>query len=211
MNAPVTLDTCAQEPIHIPGSIQPHGALIACRDGVIVQASTNCETLIGVPHANAIGSPLVALFAPASGQALAAAFSTPDRLSEINPLRVATANGAAFDAVLHVATSGQQVVELEPTAEAHVVGFDPRLRAATIRLQRATELGDLYRLAATEVRAITGFDRVMIYRFDADWNGQVVAEDKREDLEAFLGQHYPASDIPAQARLLYTTNPLRMI
>ena len=73
------------------------------------------------------------------------------------------------------------------------------------------ERGRLSEIAAEEVRAITGFDRVMVYRFDADWNGEVVAEAKREDLGSFLGQHYPASDIPAQARKLYTLNWLRFI
>ena len=60
-------------------------------------------------------------------------------------------------------------------------------------------------MLARDVRALTGFDRVMVYRFDRDWNGEVVAEDRRDDLEPFLGLRYPASDIPAQARALYAT------
>ena len=66
-------------------------------------------------------------------------------------------------------------------------------------------------ICAEQVRLLTGFDRVMVYRFDPDWNGEVIAECKREDLEAFLGLHYPASDIPQQARELYTKNWLRFI
>jgi light-regulated signal transduction histidine kinase (bacteriophytochrome) len=61
------------------------------------------------------------------------------------------------------------------------------------------------------VRGLTGFDRVMVYRFDPDWNGEVVAEERRDDLEPFLGLHFPASDIPAQARALYLRNWLRLI
>ncbi|MFT3698082.1 MAG: ATP-binding protein [Kofleriaceae bacterium] len=211
MNAPVTLDTCAQEPIHIPGSIQPHGVLLACRGDVIVQASTNTDSFLGVAHANVVGAPIGSLFQAESAQMIAAAFATPDRLREINPLRVITLGGMPFDAVLHVSSSGQLVVELEPAQGERILGFDPRLRTALIRLQHAIDLDSLYRLAAAEVRSITGFDRVMIYRFDPDWNGEVVAEAKRDGLEPFLGQHYPASDIPEQARRLYTINWLRFI
>jgi light-regulated signal transduction histidine kinase (bacteriophytochrome) len=80
-----------------------------------------------------------------------------------------------------------------------------------VRLQSARDAASLAQIAAEQVRALTGFDRVMVYRFDAEWNGEVVAESKREDLEPFLGLHYPASDIPAQARRLYTINWLRFI
>ena len=80
-----------------------------------------------------------------------------------------------------------------------------------LRLQAATDIDGLCAIAAEEIRALTGFDRVMVYRFDADWNGEVVAEVKRTDLEPFLGLHYPAADIPAQARRLYTLNWLRLI
>jgi two-component system, chemotaxis family, sensor kinase Cph1 len=70
-------------------------------------------------------------------------------------------------------------------------------------LQRLSAAGTLEELTATlarDVRALTGFDRVMVYRFDPEWNGELVAEDRRADLEPFLGLRYPASDIPAQAR-----------
>ncbi len=77
------------------------------------------------------------------------------------------------------------------------------MRASVRRLQSAVDKQDLCNIAAREVRDLTGFDRVMIYRFDADWNGEVVAEARRDDLEPFLGLHYPAADIPAQARRLY--------
>ncbi|HEY4056268.1 MAG TPA: ATP-binding protein [Kofleriaceae bacterium] len=212
MSAPVTLDTCAQEPIHIPGSIQPHGIMFACRNERVVAVSENVAQL-GVAASAVVGTPIAQHFAPESAAALLTAFTQPDRLPEINPLQVMSASGTPFDAVLHVSSSGEHIIEIErrPTAELRPLGFDPRLRAATIRLQRATSLPELYRLAAIEVRAATGFDRVMVYRFDHEWNGEVVAEAKREDLEPFFGLHYPASDIPEQARRLYTINWLRFI
>ena len=66
-------------------------------------------------------------------------------------------------------------------------------------------------MLARDVRTVTGFDRVMVYRFDAEWNGEVIAEDRRDDLEPFFGLRFPASDIPAQARALYATNWMRLI
>jgi len=209
----VTLDTCAQEPIHIPGSIQPHGVLFACRGAelVVAQVSANVETVLGLAVAAVLGKPLASALGSDAATTIAAAFAAPDRLRELNPMRIATAS-AVFDAVLHVAAGGQLVVELELGSPGPItLGFDPRLRASAIRMQRAHDLPTLTQIAADEVRTITGFDRVMIYRFDRDWNGEVVAEAKREDLEPFFGLHYPASDIPEQARRLYTLNWLRFI
>ncbi len=122
--------------------------------------------------------------------------------------------GAAFEAVVHRSATGPLIVELEPCSPAgdpDPGAFDHRLRGSVVRLQSARDASSLAQIAAEQVRALTGFDRVMVYRFDAEWNGEVVAESKREDLEPFLGLHYPASDIPAQARRLYTINWLRFI
>ena len=77
-------------------------------------------------------------------------------------------------------------------------------RGAMARLAAGRSVDHLVSQLASEVRELTGFDRVMVYRFDPEWNGEVVAEEKRDDLDPFLGLHYPASDIPAQARALYT-------
>ncbi|WP_170852384.1 SpoIIE family protein phosphatase [Blastococcus sp. DSM 46786] len=79
------------------------------------------------------------------------------------------------------------------------------------RLSAGATLDELSGVLARDVRALTGFDRVMVYRFDAEWNGEVIAEDRRADLEPLLGLWFPASDIPAQARALYATNWMRLI
>ncbi|HEX2826944.1 MAG TPA: ATP-binding protein [Burkholderiales bacterium] len=216
----VTLDTCDREPIHIPGSIQGHGVLLACSGAglTIVQASANLGGHLGMEADAALGRPLAALLDADSGARIAGA-AREQELRAVNPvLVVASADGKAFDAVLHRPpnTSDTLVVELEPrepsrAGSAGLMPFDPRLRAAMLRLQSAKTVDDLCRIAVEQVRAITGFDRVTIYRFDADWNGEVVAETRRSDLEPFLGLHYPSSDIPAQARRLYTLNWLRHI
>ena len=212
----VTLDTCAQEPIHIPGSVQSHGVLIACRgdDPVVSQVSANVAVHLRVTPESLLGKPLSGVLAAADTARIADAAQS-NRLLEINPLRVTGCNGAQFDAVLHRPADDREllIVELEPR-EAHDESgamFDPRLRTSVLRLQAARDVASVCNVAADEIRAITGFDRVMVYRFDPQWNGEVVAESRREDLEPFLGLHYPASDIPEQARLLYAINWLRFI
>jgi serine phosphatase RsbU (regulator of sigma subunit)/GAF domain-containing protein len=106
------------------------------------------------------------------------------------------------------------VVELEPARGPRPFSFPntyQAVRGTVTELNRATTLQDLYETTARAVRELTGFDRVMVYRYDADHNGEVVAEAKAEGLNSFLGLHYPASDIPAQARALYEKNWLRLI
>jgi light-regulated signal transduction histidine kinase (bacteriophytochrome) len=121
--------------------------------------------------------------------------------------------GRPFDAILH--RSGPYlVVELEPHARAGAStyrDYGTDTHQALLRLQGADSLADLLDAAVGEVRRVTGYDRVMVYRFDVDQHGEVVAEERRADLEPFLGLHYPASDIPAQARRLYVANPIRII
>ncbi|MGC4095172.1 MAG: ATP-binding protein [Polyangiaceae bacterium] len=212
MTEAVTLDTCDREPIHIPGAIQPHGALLACYPGdelLVAQVSANLEQFCGVSAADALGRSVFELFEPAS-QATLRGFYGQRAQRELNPLRLLGTNQRALDAVVH--QSGELLVlELEHGGGQLGGGFDPRLRQAISRLQSAPSADKLCRIAVDEVRALTGFDRVMVYRFDDDWNGEVVAEARRDDLETFLGLHYPASDIPAQARRLYTQNWLRLI
>jgi light-regulated signal transduction histidine kinase (bacteriophytochrome) len=121
--------------------------------------------------------------------------------------------GRPFDAIVHRA-SDLLVVELEPATDAaqgdfRAYGADTH--HAMMRLQSSGSLAELLDDTVSVVRSIAGYDRVMVYRFDEDSHGQVVAEDRAPALEPFLGLHYPASDIPAQARRLYVLNPLRII
>ncbi len=210
MNSTVTLDNCEREPIHVPGAIQPHGVLVACRGPQlrVVRISANAHEFFGRAHGELLGQPLASLFSPGFADEVAALLERV-ALRDANPLPVIASTGIALDAVIH--RSGDLLVlELERRS-GHGGAFDPRLRGALARLQGARDVATLTLIAAREVRELTGFDRVMVYRFDEDWHGQVVAEDKRDDLEPFLGLHYPASDIPAQARALYTRNWLRLI
>ena len=212
----IDLSNCEREPIHLPGSIQPHGVLLGLRepDLTVVQVSANLADLLGVPPDDALGRPVHEVVRGALATALREAAGESSDPSEHYPLSSTVEVGGvpvAVDALLH-RSDGLLVVELEPGAGP--LTFDSTYRAtraAVARVSRAAGPRELYRVAAEEVRRLTGFDRVMVYRFDEDWNGEVVAEDRLESLNSFLGLRYPATDIPAQARALYRRNWLRLI
>lgn len=189
------LAECSLEPIRTPGRIQSHGILLAVDrvTGSIVLASANAGSLLG--------RPLTELGSEALTAAVTAGIVT-------DPIRLELA-GVLREAVLHP-LGALMIVELEPAvtsleyARTSVVG-------AIQRLAGVQDREALRRMAADEVRAITGFDRVLIYRFHADDHGEVVAEARADDMEPYLGLHFPASDIPAQARALYLTKLSRAI
>jgi chemotaxis family two-component system sensor kinase Cph1 len=220
----VDLDNCAREPIHIPGLVQPRGALLALRtdDAVVTQCSANLADVLGISADDALGAPLGdVLGADAARTVLDHVAAGDPRLR--NPLELEIpVRGVAtrFEAMLHHSPGAEGrrppvlVVELEPfsghASLTYTTTYEP-VRDALTALDRATSMAELYEVAVTRVRELTGFDRVMLYHFDADYNGEVVAEAKREDLNAFRGLHYPASDIPPQARALYEKNWIRLI
>ncbi len=214
---PDALDECAREPIHIPGAIQPHGALIALTvpGFEVTHVSRNVDTLLGLPEGSiTIGKDLRQYFSRAVihdlGNTLQAASiaRVPERLHGI-----AVVEGAALVDVIAHATADGAICEFLPAAgpDSGRVDSAALLRAMTARLSRAVNTARLLSLAAQQVRAVTGYDRVMIYRFQADHSGVVVAEALRGGLEPYLGLHYPASDIPPQARELFRRQPLRQI
>ncbi|MEO0936369.1 MAG: GAF domain-containing protein, partial [Cyanobacteria bacterium J06641_2] len=119
-----------------------------------------------------------------------------------------------FDGIVH-RSIGAVILELEPTLstqdDAKFFDFYNLVRTPLSKIQKSSTLSELCNVIVTEIRKITGFDRVMIYRFDEDGAGMVIAEDPREDLDKYLGLRYPATDIPKQAKRLYELNLLRLI
>jgi two-component system, chemotaxis family, sensor kinase Cph1 len=211
------ITNCDKEPIHIPGSIQPHNVLLVLQEPelTIVQVSNNTQSLLGLPPEELLNSNLAALAGQAQTDSLRVCLSHSD-LPSINPLKLNIEIGgqaSTFDGVLH-RTNGCLVLELEPTQTpellplAHVYHI---MSSSASQLQHATSLVQLCQLVVEEMRRVTGFDRVMIYRFDSDRNGEVIAEAKLERLAPYLGLHYPASDIPRQARELYRRTWLRLV
>jgi chemotaxis family two-component system sensor kinase Cph1 len=216
---PTDLDTCDREPIRVPGQVQPHGVLLVVRgqDLRVAQASANTADHFGRPAADLLGRPLAALFGAEPAAALGREIAAADLDDNPLYLRTLTAKAGpghrAFRAVAH-RHDGNLILELEPADAGERVTFQnlyPVVRSFVAGLEKAAGVDEVCRLAAVEVRRITGFDRVMVYRFDPDWNGRVVAEDRADDAASYLGHHFPASDIPAQARDLYRLNRFRLI
>lgn len=204
------LTTCDREPIHIPGSVQPHGVLFVLHepDYRIVQVSDNTGAVIGTPPDTLLDKPLAVLV----GEETVGRIRWAKPLGELNPLSIMI-GGQPFNAVLHCTPGKRLVFEIEPAPPdgMSAVSLYHAIQRATRRLQSAESIPALCQIAAEEIRRVNGFDRVMIYQFDENWNGSVVAEDKIDALEPFLGLRYPASDIPKQARALYKQTPLRLI
>jgi len=207
----VDLLNCADEPIHIPGSIQPHGALLFfTADGALEGWSANAPNMLGI--ALELGTPYAALALPPAALELLLDYIGPGE-PEVTPSMVpVSVNDLDFDCVVHAAF-GRVVAEFEEREASadEVAQFAVKAHASLDRLRRQKTIEGLLSIAVEQIREFTGFDRVMAYRFRPDDSGDVVAEARREDIVPYLGQRYPASDIPAQARRLYVLNTLRSI
>ena len=220
----VDLANCEDEPIHVPGAVQPHGILLALEPDTmrVVMVSANTERMLGLPVEQAVGRTARELL----GGELVDLVSTylSDQLTaesliiwlpascEIDGRRVSGhLSGRETDVTIHE-VDGLVVVELEEFGRPRSTLLTYQsARGAMGRLSSSSDVEELARRLAAEVRDLTLFDRVMVYRFDSEWNGEVIAEVAQPELEPFLGLRYPASDIPAQARRLYTVNWTRLI
>jgi len=211
------LKVCASEPIHQIGSIQPAGVLLAVeRDSFIVRAaSQNLESILHLPADQAIGLPLSGLI----GEEQLVWLHTLISLGHWEGAKVWSVALPAGDKVLthdaQVFLAGDLfIIEIEqwqaPTGDVFHNLFIP-IRDALWKLDSETDLDHYAQMAVEQVRVLTGFDRVMMYRFDSNWDGEVIAESKTEDADSYLGNRFPASDIPPQARELYTRNLVRVI
>ncbi|MFL5541552.1 MAG: GAF domain-containing protein, partial [Longimicrobiaceae bacterium] len=215
-STPIDLTNCDREPIHIPGAVQPYGALRA-RDGdlCVAQVSESVAAHLGVEARALAGTELARVIGPGAAERVGALLPAEEGERAFAGLAAVLSGGAerGFDATLH-RSGGLGVLELEPASEEGRVAperFAGALRAIVRRLDRADTLAELARGVADEMRALTGFDRVWVYRFHEDWHGEIIGESKGEGIESWLGLHYPASDIPAQARALFLRNWVRAI
>ncbi|MBS0298042.1 MAG: GAF domain-containing protein [Proteobacteria bacterium] len=208
----VDLTACDREPIHIPGSIQPHGALLGIvgAEHTIVHASANAAAFLGV--APVLGrTRLGEVVGDGRLEADIAVWLAGDQATMLRSVRVGE---HCFNVVTHRGADDVVLVEFEeaPDSETHTLdALYPRLRHFIEQLQNLSEIAALASTAARQVRELTGFDRVLIYRFDEDGAGTVIGEDRNDALPAYLDLRFPGSDIPKQARELYRLNRTRII
>ncbi|HEY9300474.1 MAG TPA: bacteriophytochrome (light-regulated signal transduction histidine kinase), partial [Phormidium sp.] len=213
----VDLTNCDREPIQIPGAIQPHGVLFVLQEPnlEILQVSNNTLEFFNVPSQQLINQNLSFLLGKSQVEDLKKILSQPE-LKTVNPFKVSAIlpyKTLYFDGIAH-RVDGCVILELEPISykpENSFFSFYNLVRDSSTKIQSASNLHNLCQIIVREVREISGFDRVMVYKFDEEGNGEIIAEDKQESLPPFLGLHYPVSDIPKQARLLYCSNWLRLI
>lgn len=208
----VNITNCESEPIHIPGSIQPHGFLLGAKkdDLTITHCSENCTLFLGVPVSEILGKPLGNFFSSKDITALEQNYL--QATDELTRPFVFILSQKSYHVTAHV--SGDIIV-----LEFEILSEEPQLlpdifiqmRRFAYHTERADNLKMLCQDIADETRKITGYDRVMIYRFDKEYNGEVFAESSIGNIEPFLGLHYPHTDIPIQARELYLRNLVRML
>ena len=209
------LQACASEPIHLSGAIQPHGYLVSCRlpDWTITNVSANVEELTGAAPEAMLRRSLREFITDDVIQAIAETigFSDPGAPAQ----RAAVANigpSAKLCEVSVHAAEGLVHIEIEP----HVHGAGDRsptlvAQAMIARIAQGLDEAGFHERVAEQVRKLTGYDRVMVYRFRHDDSGEVVAESREPDMPSYLGLRYPASDIPPQARRLYLHSRIRVI
>lgn len=208
----VNLENCESEPIHIPGSIQPHGFMLALRpaDHTIVFCSGNVSAFIGVTHEQLLDKHIRVMLDEQSEAPFMQYLGRHASYADA-PFRI-TVNKVQLECVSH--HNGECIIlefekESEEPTDHHALYF--QTRQFIHHIETSSTLKSLCQNVADEIRQITGYDRVMVYRFDEQYNGEVFAESLNDNIEPFLGLHYPHTDIPAQARELYIRNLLRLI
>lgn len=207
------LTECDREAIHHIAAVQDFGGLIAAdAQGRIAHVSANVADLLGLDALPATGTPLSDILA---APALATITDTlaglagedlPGRRFGID----LAGKNRLFDCAVH-RSCGLSVIEFEPHAAHDFADHVSLIVPVIAQLEAATTVPVLCDTAARLVRQMTGYDRVMVYRFHPDESGEVIAEDRHADLEPFKGLRYPATDIPQQARELFRRNRFRII
>ena len=212
----VDLTTCDREPIHLPGSIQPHGVLLVVNvdNLVIEQYAGNTTLLLGIEPEHTLGCRLPDLFEAPMLASLIEHLRSPTPSAEpIILLDLSTRSGQLMlTATFHVQDQ-LAIIELEPARTSRTPSGNPLAQVKTMlaALQSTSAVEACCRAAAQQVRGAIGCSRVMVYQFLHDGSGKVVVEDKEDSLDSFLELHYPASDIPQQAQALYKRSWMRLI
>lgn len=208
----INLLNCESEPIHIPGCIQEHGFLLGlAHDSLLIKyCSGNVHAFTGFTHLQLLGKPLQSICSPEQ-ENLLREFLAAATFDQSQPFSF-TINNVKYNTKPHISNS-TVILEFEPFPDGSLdlPNLYQQTQQFVAYLNDAQDLKQLCQSIAVETRSITGYDRVMIYRFDKNYNGEVIAEAKQDHLLPLLGHNYPHTDIPAQARALYLTNMLRMI
>ena len=211
------LKRCESEPIQFIGAIQNHGVLLAVDGaGLVRVASGNLPEILGMAASAALGQP-AELVIGAAGWAMILALPISAQQRQPLPLVLTLQRGAErIDCQAQVHRAGDLlVVEIESSNRnpefSCPIDFESTDRLLSALLADTDGIDSYAAVIADQVQKLTGFDRVMVYQFDRQWSGKIIAESRTEGMASFLGNHFPASDIPPAARELYTQNLVRIL
>ncbi len=215
----INLTSLKQPSIHVLTQIQPHGVVLILQESdlTILQVSRNSSTALGIVAEQLLGRSLDSILDPFQFDRLQAGLAY-NNLDLINPTKIWVRRKGddyqVFDAVFHRSADGFLVLELEPALTQENIpflSFYHLAKASINQLEATSSLRDFCQIIVQEVRNVTGFDRVMLYKFDNDGHGEVLAEEKLDEMESYLGLHFPESDIPQPARKMFVSNWIRVI
>lgn len=209
------LTNCDKEPVHIIRYVQPHALVIVCSADLsgIVFVSNNCTFFLNITPQKCLNLSPAAILPAEVIQQIKTAIESEEDFEDVNPIECPQFyEGKNYAAIAHVNEDGLIVIEIEPShLTMQSVGFQLKVGRSIEKIQKEIRFPELLDVAAKEVKKLTGFDRVMVYQFDREGHGTVVAEALNEGLKPFLGLRYPATDIPEQARSLFLKNKVRFI
>lgn len=206
-------ELCGSLPIHLTNSIQPHGVLVVVDRNTknIIQVSENAATVFGVPFQDILNKTLQSFIGEKDVEAL-------HKFSGAYENRLPMTWTIGNNDFLVVVHSREKYfiaeVDLDPVKREELETFVKvfqETRQSMSAIESGKNINEVCRIAAEEIKRVSGFDKVMIYSFDQQWNGTVLAEIKELDMESYMGFTFPASDIPKQAREMYLKNPYRLI
>lgn len=212
--------TNLKEPaINLGSQIQHHGVLLVLQEPElkILQVSRNAAWVLDVSLEQLLEANLEDLLDPYQIGRIKSRLAE-DSLDFTNPTKIWVKKRreeyAVFDAVFHRNSEGILFLELEPAiSEDNIpfLSFYHLAKASINQLQASANLEHYCQIIVETVRKVTGFDRVMLYKFNEDGHGCVLAEDKLESMEPYLGLNFPESDIPKPARKMFLSNLIRLI
>ncbi|NJB86640.1 light-regulated signal transduction histidine kinase (bacteriophytochrome) [Lewinella marina] len=212
----VDLENCDQEPIRFIQAVQAHACLVAVDlDTLTVRfASENTLQHMGRNWESILDRPVQEVFSFEVTAQIPVGLNREDGFETLNPIQAFFTIGAerVLKNVVINRSGDYLLIEVEAASQfLHASRYQQLLSRAITKIQRLREYDNLFRETAAVLRQVTGYDRVMIYRFDGEYNGEVIAESREDHLEPFEGLRYPHTDIPKQARELYLKNRVRLI
>jgi chemotaxis family two-component system sensor kinase Cph1 len=208
-------ELCARQQVQLIGSVQPHGLLFALSepDLVVRHVSANISAVLGISPEKVLGGSFEAVLPAPHFESFQYQALSGEHLGATLLSLPSGNHTLEMHSIAH-RQDGVLIVEMEPVAGAHSLhplDIETHVRIPLSRLEAASDICELAQLTAGEIRRLSGFDRVMVYRFDGEYNGEVIAEVVEDAPISYLGLRFPATDIPPQVRPLFLINPLRMI